>query len=152
MGETPAEIEGNSATKVTEIMNKTVTNFVNKEATVVPTIFFKDCVNLESIDIPNVERIEEQAFYGCTSLIKIVLPKATYIGPQAFKECSNLETVVILTDGVCTMGAGDCWSKTKLSSTGKIYVPDEYVDAYKGATNWSGYSGKIFPISERENA
>lgn len=151
MGETPIEIEGNSSTKVSEIMNKTVIDFVNTEVMTVPSGFFKDCLELATIDIPNVERIEEQAFYGCKNLTKIILPKVNYIGPQAFKECSNLETVILSNENtVCVMGAGDCWSKTKLSTVGKIYVPDKYVDAYKGATNWSGYSGKIFPMSEMQ--
>ena len=30
----------------------------------------------------------------------------------------------------------------------KIYVPDESVDAYKAATNWSAYADIIFPISQ----
>ena len=149
MGEEPAEITGNSATKVTEIMEKTVTELVNTTATTIPTGFFKNCTNLTSIDLPAVTTIGEQAFMGCTGLTKIEFPAATAIEAQAFKDCSNLETVV-LPGEFCAMNSGDCWSRTKLSSTGKIYVKDALVDTYKGATNWSGYSGKIFAISEME--
>ena len=34
------------------------------------------------------------------------------------------------------------------SSTSKIYVPDEAVQAYKGASGWSRYAGQIYPRSE----
>ena len=34
------------------------------------------------------------------------------------------------------------------SSNLKIYVPDASVVAYKGATNWSAYESKIYPLSE----
>ena len=33
----------------------------------------------------------------------------------------------------------------------KIYVPDDAVDAYKTATNWSALKNKIYPVSEMTN-
>jgi hypothetical protein len=41
---------------------------------------------------------------------------------------------------------GSVFAGTK--STLTIYVPDESVEAYKGATNWSAYADQIKPISE----
>ena len=35
--------------------------------------------------------------------------------------------------------------------TGYIYVPDNLVDSYKTATNWSTYANQIKPISELSN-
>lgn len=36
----------------------------------------------------------------------------------------------------------------RCSSNLKIYVPDDSVEAYKGATNWSNYADRIHPLSE----
>ena len=37
-----------------------------------------------------------------------------------------------------------------LSNTAAFYVPDESVEAYKAATNWSAYASRISPISQLE--
>ena len=41
------------------------------------------------------------------------------------------------------MGTG-----SNYATIGKIYVPDNSVDAYKAATNWSQYADRIKPLSE----
>ena len=46
-----------------------------------------------------------------------------------------------------TLG-GAIISKDWIKATiGEIYVPDDSVEAYKTATNWSAYANKILPLS-----
>ena len=58
---------------------------------------FKDCINLESIDIPSsITKINAQAFKDCHELTAITIPsRVTEIGGEAFLYCSKLETVII---------------------------------------------------------
>ena len=62
---------------------------------VLPYWAFGQCWNLKEIELFNIERIEERAFYTCESLKQIVLPATVnYVGKEAFKDCESLETVV----------------------------------------------------------
>ena len=54
---------------------------------------FADCTNLETISLPNVTYIGAEAFDNCTNLETISLPNVTYIGNNAFDNCTNLETI-----------------------------------------------------------
>lgn len=68
---------------------------------VLPLGTFSSCWNLEEVDLSNIERIEERAFYRCKALKQIVLPAAVnYVGKEVFKDCESLETVVF-SSNVC---------------------------------------------------
>ena len=55
---------------------------------------FDSCTSLESVDLNNVQFIDNWAFYGCISLAEIALPEALVeIGEAAFYGCTSLETV-----------------------------------------------------------
>lgn len=57
---------------------------------------FKGCTALESIDLFNIEQIDDSGFYGCTALREIFFSSAIKtIGGYAFSGCSGLETVSI---------------------------------------------------------
>jgi hypothetical protein len=50
---------------------------------------------------------------------------------------------------LATLGSTNAFSNTPIASgTGYIYVPDDLVDRYKQATNWSTYASQIKGISE----
>ena len=87
--------------------------------------------SLNSIDIPvGVTRIDGTAFYSSTNLKQVILRATTppTLGSNAFKNSPI---------GYST-------------PTGYIYVPDESVDTYKSATNWSTYASAIKGLSELE--
>ena len=90
---------------------------------------FQQCESLETVFLPStLEKIEGYAvFYGCPSLKSVVIYATT--PPQL--EYSNS-----FSDGGISKG------------TGYIYVPDESVEAYKTATNWSDYASQIKPLSQ----
>ncbi|MCR5456834.1 MAG: leucine-rich repeat protein [Clostridiales bacterium] len=58
---------------------------------------FKDCLNLDSVQLPNgLKYISDEAFYNCQSLKEIVIPDSVrLIGDSAFSNCTKLKNVVI---------------------------------------------------------
>lgn len=104
------------------------------------------CTALTSINIPKVETLVRACMTSCTSLEYIDLPVCTEIGTQAFNKCTALKTVILRSETICTLDGTDAFSGC--SALESIYVPDELVDQYKVATNWSTYASQIKPISE----
>ena len=108
---------------------------------------FNRCTSLTQINIPEgVTSLRQVCFNRCSALESIELPSTvTAIGPSAFQYCTGLTRVSITADTPPSLGSSafaDC-----LALTG-IYVPDESIEAYKTATNWSAYANKILPLSQ----
>lgn len=78
----------------------------------------------------------------------------TAISATSFKNCSNLTTLILRnTSGAHTLSNINAFAGTPIENgTGFIYVPDELVNIYKSATNWSTYAAQIKPISELPEA
>ena len=129
---------------------------------------FSFCRSLASISLPKVDRITTGYIWEeCLSITKIELPVCSNIDAEGiFTNTKNLSAICIGTalDSVCTLTstlafnfsaidhqAGETFSATDTdrtySATGYIYVPDNLVDAYKTATNWSVYADRIKGIS-----
>ena len=106
---------------------------------------FQSCTSLTSLYLPEVRYIFSNAFKNCNSLINVNLPKCEYIGSSAFY-AGNYSTGLTLTLGSTQVVRND--GAFGLTTMKSIYVPASLVDAYKVAKGWSGYSNKIFPISE----
>ena len=108
---------------------------------------FNRCTSLTQINIPEgVTSLRQVCFNRCSALESIELPSTvTAIGPSAFQYCTGLTRVSITADTPPSLGSSafaDCSALTG------IYVPDESVEAYKTATNWSAYANKILPLSQ----
>jgi hypothetical protein len=81
-------------------------NFINfreliffKSVTEIPENSFKDCVNLEFIELPFwIRRIKRCAFENCQKLINIEFPEDIYTEEAAFRNCKNLKYVLITGD------------------------------------------------------
>lgn len=132
---------------------------------------FGNCTfTLDKAILPNCKKIENSAFYGCSSMMltSLELPQCTSIGNYAFYSCSSLESIE-LPSTVTTIGSYAfqyCTGLIRVSITADtppslgssvfvncsaltgIYVPDESVEAYKTATNWSAYANIILPLSQ----
>ena len=118
--------------------------------TSIDTAAFSGCTSLTSIDLPNVISIGNYTFNGCTKLTSIDLPNVTSIDDSVFDSCTSLTKIIIGTDSdICTLKSTNVFYSTPIASgMGYIYVPDDKVDTYKSATNWSTYASQIKPISE----
>lgn len=85
---------------------------------------------------------------GLTSIDLTPLAKWTKMksNNNLIESCSKLTFISVLADTPFTLS-----SSTSLSNgySCPIYVPDSAVETYKAATNWSAYSSRIKPISEK---
>lgn len=85
-------------------------------------------------------------FKNCSALTTVVLNAAlTAIPDGCFGLCPSLASLTCLSVTPPTLVANAITNNTNL----KIYVPDDSVNTYKSATNWSTYSSKIYPLSTK---
>ncbi|MBO7263292.1 MAG: leucine-rich repeat protein, partial [Alistipes sp.] len=81
----------------------------------------------------------------------IILPiSLTEIGGWSFRGYRSLSAVICKNTTPPTCGSEAFIESSIASGTGSIYVPDNSVVAYRGASNWSSYASRIFPISQLE--
>lgn len=109
------------------LIDRMITEFTDDVITTVGTGAFAFCDELNKVELPFVETISSLAFYNCYGLESIVIG-------------TDLDTV-------CELENADAFYNT--SQDLKIYVPDDLVDSYKEATNWTEHATKIAGISER---
>ena len=131
-----------------------------KRLTSIPKGLFDNCTAVTSFD---------QCFYSCEKLESIpagLFDKCTTVTnfSDCFGSCRDLANINLPTiakyygwNGWSTGNSGTVAfvplttpppMALTFSSTSKIYVPDEAVQAYKGASGWSRYAGQIYPRSE----
>lgn len=105
-----------------------------------PTII--ECILPDTVTV-----IPNQIFWGCEEMKKVTLGNSvTSIEHGAFDECYGLETLICNTVTPPTL-AGPLGT-LPAGTDYKIYVPDEAVNAYKSAQNWSTIANKIYSIND----
>ena len=113
---------------------------------------FYGCTNLALTELPSgVTSIKPRVFNGCTSLTEMTcLGNITSIETGAFTYCTKLSKFALPNiTSVPTLSSTDAFHSTPIASgTGYIYVPDDLVESFKSATNWSTYADQIKAISE----
>ena len=95
------------------------------------------------VELPECREIGSSAFYNAF-ITKMSLPKCENIYESAFRTCGRLSEIFIGTSN-CKLSASTAITGGITSSTGSIYVPRAYVDAYKESTNWKYFANRIFP-------
>ena len=120
---------------------------------------FQNCYSLSSLIIPDGDAsIGSSAFYGCYSLASITMPDTVAsIGNNAFQNCYSLSSITI-PNSVASIGSGAFQSCsgfgfikftrttpptvsassafTSIPTECIVYVPAEYIQQYKDATNY----------------
>lgn len=164
-------IDGAEANKdyVPDLVNDTLVEYSSDKITKVKKYGFAEMFAMKSISLPNCTYLDTSAFQ-LNSATEMYLPKVEYVGQSAFAwckfssiempvttisergfyYCGNLKTLIISqSETVCTLGGTLSLKGTPFEKgTGFIYVPDNLVEDYKVATNWSDYASQIKPLSE----
>ena len=110
---------------------------------------FYGCTALTDINLPILPSVGSYTFRDCTSLEMVDFPLAKDIWSYAFTGCTNLRKLVLRFPTGCSLRDVNALTNTPIESgTGFVYVPDNLVEQYKAATNWSTYASQIKPISE----
>lgn len=129
-----------------------MSDFINTIDTLGEEEVYKRIVE-RTIDVlvdDSVTKVGRSAFSFCEALTTVNFPNTTSIGDSAFYRCLQLTKVIIGTNQltVATLSTYVFNSTPIASGTGYIYVPDNLVNSYKTATNWSTYASQIKGISE----
>lgn len=133
-----------------------LSNFDTSNVTSFVSLFY-NCQRLAQIDVSNFNTSNakqmDYMFYGCIALSKIDI--SNFDGNKLisnslmFGNCSNLLIVIINRQDVFKMTNTNMFQNTPIASgTGFVYVPDNMVETYKSATNWSTYADQIKGMSE----
>lgn len=131
------------------IITREATSYVNDRITTTGVGVFRGYSNLRSVRFDNVITMNSATFHSCTGLTKAEFGKLKSISANDFYGCSSLTALIIRTPSVCSLSNTNALNNTPIASgTGSVYVPDNLVASYKGATNWSAYANSIKPISE----
>lgn len=97
-------------------------------------------------NLGTITSVPQLCFAYCAELIEVILPATlTSIRRESFVKCTSLYYVKMLAE---TPPSLDSTAFNNTNSTFVFYVPNESVEAYKTATNWSAYADRIKPISE----
>lgn len=118
---------------------------------------FRYCSNISNIDLSNFNTSKvttmQWMFYSCVGLTELDLSNfdTSNVTNNAnmFYGCSKLEKLIINNPNVFKMTSTNMLTNTPIAKgTGYIYVPDDLVETYKTATNWSTYADQIKGMSE----
>ena len=113
------------------------------------------CTNITSVDLTPLAGLvnvtnASRLLSGCTNITSVDLtPLASWAkviyNSSLIVGCSKLIFISVLSTTLFTLSYGALTN----GNSCPIYVPDEAVDTYKMATNWSAYASRIKPISEK---
>ena len=152
------------------ILTRQGTTIRNNRITYLGIEVFRNYESLPVADFPNVTSTGANIFYACYGLRTVNLPKLSAVGINmfayssllkkldfpsvesisggAFSHCSRLVTLILRkADAVCTLANVNAFTNTSIAKgTGYIYVPDNLVEQYKAATNWSTYASQMVSV------
>ena len=111
---------------------------------------------LEEMHLPSIVTIADGSNYrgcftGCTNLRLLHIgPNCTKIGTYLRSYTNSTVPLDIVCEAVTPPTLGSSLFHAG-GVMGDIYVPDESVEAYKQASNWSAFASRIYPMSVYEN-
>ena len=128
--------------------NNLINISLSNALTSIENYVFNGCVNLSKIELPGtLTNIGTGAFVNCSGLRVMEIPESVVaIGDSAFTSCSNIRVILVRNGDITqltTLGGNKAFD----GATGKglvIVVPMDAYQAYKTASNWSGYSSRIY--------
>lgn len=125
-----------------------VVNVYFPELTSMGTYTFGNTAKTKTINLPKLKIVQSNGFRQNTGCTRLDLGACTNIYAYGFFNMYALTTLIIRTNSVATLANTNAFNGC--SALTGIYVPDDLVDDYKAATNWSAYTAQIKPLSELE--
>ena len=113
------------------------------------------CSKLTSVDLSPLSRwvnVSDASFflYYCFSLTSVDLtPLASWVKMTSNSSLIGKSTALVFVSVLSTTPFPLSSGALTNDNDCPIYVPDEAVETYKTATNWSAYASRIKPISEK---
>lgn len=104
---------------------------------------FENCNNIEKIKCDKANGLSSNALRNCTKLKTIDIYGGGSISSPSSNNLNALKSIVIRNAEKLTSSSGLFW----VPSAASIYVPDNLVEQYKQATNWSNNASQIKPLS-----
>lgn len=142
------DIHGDDAV-IDSIIDRTITEFRDDHCEKVGMYVFAWIEGLKSVVLPNVQSIDQAAFYGCGALEYLDFGSVTRIATQVFYGSKLTKVLLRNTSTVCAVAASPfAYSSGMKGDNGYIYVPKALVDSYKVATNWSEYAAKFRALED----
>lgn len=77
------------------IADRTVTEFINNNATSIGAYVFRYCAALKTVDAPNAKSVGNYAFDECSALNSVNLPLVETVGQYAFQRCNKLKKIIL---------------------------------------------------------
>lgn len=135
--------------------NLTSDNFhIPINLTIIPERFLYQCEKITgTINLPSTIQTLYTYCFSSTLIDTIKINSIIGINSYAFSYCTKLANLVIYanngTSDICALYNSNALNNTAIANKkGYIYVPDDLVENYKTATNWSVYASQIKPLSE----
>ena len=128
----------NMASMFQNCSNLTTIPQLNTSKVINMSYTFYNCYKLTKIDITYLPSTNSSFVGYCKSLTKLIIRNMTTIpelSSDAFNDCYHFT------------GTTDATYNPQGLKDGRIYVPDDKVEALKAATNWSVYADIIVPLS-----
>lgn len=115
--------------------------------TVIPRyLISSNMTQFKDLEINGALTLNSYAFHGCSTIEYFNLPAVTKISASAFQGCTLLTQITVGTSN-CALQGSNAFSGTGItSSTGHIYVGEEYIDYYTSAAQWSYFKDIISPM------
>ena len=108
----------------------------------------RDCQQLVNVYLPKCTSIGAYGIGLCPKLEKAEFNSLTKINAVGFGSNTSLTKLIIRTPSVCSLTNVSAINGSAIANgTGYIYVPDDLIDSYKEATNWSTFADQIKGLS-----
>jgi len=102
---------------------------------------FQYCQSLKIVHLPSIISLDTGTFQYCYSMTSIIIgPDCRYIGPVSMNSLRNLISLRIE-----AITPPEIYDNSLIDYDPRliIYVPNESIEAYKNATNWSTYASRF---------
>lgn len=111
---------------------------------------FAECTSLTKMTLHSGVRSTGTYSFGSSGLQQLICEGDTSIGTKSFTACASFERLVFKNlTRIPSLSNVNAFEGTLIASgTGYIYVPDDRVESFKTAPNWSVYANQIKPLSE----